>query len=477
MKIRRIVCLLLALLTASALLVFSASADEGGSAASASVFSESFDVIAAAGTYIGDVPAMHGNQQTRLVNVSSGTYLGVLTKDNILDHKEGPAGPSYEMSLIHISPDGQTTELLYTEMVYGTSTTVTIMADKDEDIWLYSGWANDMGSIDFNVWHYDVSEKTIDKYLGRKKPKGNNFGYSIALMDADLGKIYGIMSTGASSGYGYFTWCAFDIETKEWGTAYSFKEDHHFAYEYGYPDNNGGFYVVCERYGANYDFMSNIPDLRVSEAMTKFRSRNENANFMWDEGHLIHVLSADGADYENFVIEPAVYDVEKGVYPCWLNSCCDLIEPRGTDYAFVLGAPEDNGAVGSFNTLYVYDKANGYEKIASAAAPSIYGSMYHLHRFFQDAEGNIYLMIVTEDSGAYMEFWRVTFENGEISFRLVTDEKIPGSLANKKSISVFFNNTSRANSVPSDICYMIIASGGTYHYVTADFSVIRNRAK
>ncbi|MCQ2424148.1 MAG: hypothetical protein MJ088_04545 [Clostridia bacterium] len=474
MKLRRIISAFFALLMLGAVVLVSAASAEDGTGAVASAVSEPFDVIAAADTTTGNVPWAHGNNQTRLVNVSSGTYIGVLTGDSF---SSGDWGSTYNWSLIRVLPDGKTVEKLYSDIVYGVSTTITVMADAEENIWVYSGYTNPFGSVDFNVWKYDVASGEITHTMGRKKPKAKDLGYSVAFIDPVANKIYAVATTGGAGIDGDFCWNTFDITTGEWGNPQFFREHDRYGYEYGYGDGKGGFYVLCEQSGPNDYMMSNLEGMSVGDAMRQFRSRKEDANFMWDEGHLIHVIDAANSNaYENIVIEPARYDVERGVYPNWASGEGDLLTARRDGLVYALSSQEDNGTIGIRNTVYVFDPNNEFACLGSKVLEDLYFGADYCHRFFEDTEGNLYLVRSCQES-ADVEVWSLTFADGKFDIKLAALEDLGGSASAVGQTGTFFISTSRGNSTPSDVAHCIIKVESSYHYFEIDFAKIRASMK
>ena len=460
MKTIRILSLALAVATLLGLSVGVCSASAADSTpTSASIVSNVYDVVGAAGKEIGDVPSSHGQNQTRIVAAESGVYMALLTGDSVTDKESG--APAYEMSLIRRTPDGKT-ELLYSEMIIGTSTTATAMVDKDGNVWLYSGWAEMSGLFVMNVWNYDVATGTIEKYQSKQKAKGG--GYSIAVIDPAYGSIYAIFC-----GDLYFSWCAFNIETKEWAKIQSVRTNQRYCYHFGYGDGKGGFFIVNERDVANGDVFSNLEGVRVAEAMRTYRSRKIDAGYMWDEGNLFYIPNALEKDYTRIVITPVIYDVEKGVYPNWTNGHNDLFYDAVTGLVYVACAYDDNEVPGHLNHIYVLDANNNFEMVSHKVLPYLQGEdSSYFHRFYQDNEGNLWLML-TNGNDAYLEIWQGTGELKD-DFRLAYNEKIADSFSYGDSILVA---GSRGGSIPSDVARGIMRYRDTWFYMDIDFAALR----
>ena len=108
MRKLRFAALSLALVTVLALssCAFCASAAETtATGAMSGIVSDPIDTMTKDGIFIGSgVPSSHGQNQTRLVHVSSGSYLGVLTGE---ETSEDDVGVTYEFSIIRVNPSGE----------------------------------------------------------------------------------------------------------------------------------------------------------------------------------------------------------------------------------------------------------------------------------------------------------------------------------------------------------------------------------
>ena len=422
------------------------------------IISSSFDPVAAVGREYGNAPYSHGQHQTRIVSTDTGVYMVILTGNSDSDDFHSNI---YNFSVIRVTPEGET-QLLYEDKVYGTSTTAVIMADADGNIWIYSGWTTPNFLISLNVWCYDVSTGEITLYNDCQKVKGGG-GYSAATIDGKVGHIYAFLS-----GDLYFSWCEFDIETKQWQKAQSVKTGTRYCYHFAYGDGKGGFYVVNERDVSTMGVQSNIDGLRVSDALSTYRSRKIDAGFLWDEGHLIHVPDANKNEMDCRIIMPVIFDVENGCYPNWTNVKNDLILDEETGLLYVLVNYDDNVEPGIVDHIFVYDTQNDLALVSHQEISFLQGqNAAYYHRFFTDTAGNLWL-IVLNDADAHCEIWRGCGEHKD-DFRLVYDGELPGLDMG----GTFLLTSSRGGSTPSDVTYCISYYCSSYRFFSIDFAALR----
>ncbi|MBQ3791488.1 MAG: hypothetical protein II797_00105 [Clostridia bacterium] len=459
MRKLRILALAAALVLTVALLIPTA-AFAGDEESSGPVVSEAIDALKLAGTQMGG-PSAHGNNQTRIVTTSTASYLGVLTGQT-----EDQFGLHYSAAMIRVKPNGECT-LLKEVIVDGTSTTATIMADKDENVWLYSGWDTGGGHFQTNLWCYRVATDTVEEYLyDNFISRGNGWGYSVACMDQGMNKIYAIAG-GGDAPSGYFAWGEFDIATCQWSRMLSKKVSCRYCYHYAYPDGNGGFFVVDERDITVYASFTDIEGMRVSEALQTYHSRSFDANYMWDDPTLIHVPDVTKSEVVLYQLEPDGYDVMKGLYPNCNNGRNDVMVIG--HYVYILISMTDSGVPGTTYKLHILDMDKNFEEISVTEVPRLYGpSENYNNRFFLDTAGNLYLF-EQRAGGAKMEIWK---GEGELKnqFRLMAELDIEPFASQGKGYGAFIMSSSRGGAVPSDVASFILDGGNTWNFVTVDLS-------
>lgn len=416
------------------------------------ILSEGFDAHAASGTHAGGSWS-HGNNQNRIVTVSDASYLGVLTGDT----EEG-----YTVAMIQVHPDG-TCRTITTGEIQGVSTTITIMADKNENIWMYSGWDIGSGFFETRLWFYDTKADQVTNFeKNLSYTKGGNFGYSVAIMDPSFNRIYAIAG-GGDAPAAFFAWGVFNIDSGEWEKKMlSYKTGERYCYHYGYPDGKGGFIVVDERDITNAGAFSNLPETRVSEAMKTYRSRKIDAGYMWDIPKLI--LVPDVTDKNCVVVrtvEEYAYDVENGLYPNVLNGSNDMLVVG--NYLYILLTLDDAGRVGRRTSLHVLDMTDDYKEVASADINFIEGiNTKYCPRLFLDTHGNLFIL-ANRSGSRHLEIWQAC-NDLKTEYKLIAEKSL-----NFAAASIIISS-SRNNSVSSDVASFFMEANSTYYFLNLDFS-------
>lgn len=427
------------------------------------IITDPIAVLAPFGKETGDVPTGHGQNQTRMVTVSTGTYIGVM---NGYQTTVDDAGVTYPFSIIRINPDG-TSQLIFDDFAHNGGGTVTMMADKNENVWVYTGWGTQSGKAYFNVWRIDTKTDEVTLFQSVQKTKGTG-GKMVAFIDPEYNHIYAVHSASP-----FFGWCAFDIGTETWEKALYVKVGNGVCYHFAYGDGKGGFYCVHERDDANDNVFCNIEGMRVSEAMKTYRSRSINAGYMWDEGLLYYVPNAEVNELISTPLTECIYDVENGCYPNWTNASNDLFYDYSTGLMYAGINYLDNGVPGNKNHVFVIDINHDREVISDQMLPFLYGDDFaYNHRFYQDLEGNLWLMITNQRDG-YIEIWK---GEGELKkdFRLVYNEMLPGNFSTVYNVIC---STNRSGSIPSDIAHIMIQQNSDWYYMEIDFAALREMAK
>jgi len=404
----------------------------------------------------------HGANQNRVVSVSSGMYLGVM-----LTPKDEYTKDCVQATMIRVNPDG-TAETIYKDFIAGGSTTVTIMADNNEDIWMYSAWSVEPYSY-FKVWHYDVSENNTTAY--ESVQFGGDLGYSVAMMDAENDRIFALAPGGDVPGS--FTWCEFDMVKKEWLPKVKAEIPYRCCYDYMYPDGNGGVYIVGERDIQNRSVESNIPKLSVVDAMSQLRSRKIDADYMWDELYLMHIPDLSVANVDFYPIEYADYDVENGIYPNIKNNGCGdtFLDSKG--YLHTIYTTDDDAVAGIYMNHKVYDTST-MEVIYAERITFLYGdNVSYNARMFEDLEGNVYILAMPLYARSQVEVWK-SVNDTNTQYKLVHNENLEGLGNNPVGGGMILANN-RNNSKPSNTASFILDFGGTWNAYTIDLAPFANK--
>ncbi len=460
MKTRKILAFCaMALLFSLLLMLAPVNANEGKGPSGPTV-AEGIDVLGKTGQSMGQFSA-HGNNQTRIVTTSSGSYLGLLTGE-ITE----PSASYFTAALIRVLPDG-TCKVLKEVVTGASSTTITVMADNDENVWMYSGWDEGSGHFMTYLWCYRVETDSVDEYLySNYISRGNGYGYSVACMDRYYNKIYAITG-GGDAPNGYFAWGEFDIETGQWSRMLSKKVPCRYCYHYAYPDGNGGFFVITERDIRVYSAFTDLEGVRVSEALQTFHSRSFDANYMWDEPTLIHVPDLTKSEVVLHPIEADAFDVKNGLYPNCNNSRNDVLVIGR--YVYFLLSMTDNGVPGTSYTLIVLDMDKDFEEVARTEVPRLYGpSENYSNRLFLDTAGNLYLFALRA-GGAKMEIWKAEGEM-RTDLKLLEEVTLEPFASQGKGFGAFIMSSSRANATPSDTATFILEGDGTCTWFAVDLS-------
>lgn len=468
MKKLRVLSLILALAALFTVIgcTFASSAEDAllGAAEDKPIITEPIHLLSSFDKSIGgNIPSGHGQNQTRMVTVSSGTYIGVMYGQ---DTTEEDAGITYPFTVIRVNNDGSL-QTIFESVAHNLGGTVSMMADKNENVWVYTGWGTQSGKAYFNVWRIDTKTDEVTLFQSVQKTKGVG-GKMVAFIDPEYNRIYAVHSASK-----FFGWCAFDITTGEWQPALYVKVDNSVCYHYAYGDGKGGFYCVHERDDANDNIFCNIDGMRVSEAQKIYRSRQIDADYMWDEGLLFYVPDAGVKEVISQPLTECVFDVANGCYPNWYNASADLIWDFDTNLMYAGVAYLDNGKPGIQNEIFIIDLNNDRQVISDQSLPFLYGENFHYNiRFYLDTEDNLWLLITNEHDG-YIEVWK---GEGELKndFRLVYNEKLPGAFYSVYSIII---STNRSGSIPSDVAHFMLESRSDWHYMELDFAALRELVK
>jgi len=421
----------------------------------------------------------HGHGQTRICSVSSGTYYSLFTGKD-------PEADPLPWSLFRTNPDG-TTEVLYSDFIPynpGGPTTV-VMADKNEDIWVFSGYRRDGAppKYAYHAYHYDVDTGNVTDYytivdyaLAENRGEGGGAGYSVACLDAERGEIYAVCNNGDVPGF--MEWIVFDIETKEWGVPQGAVLDYRYCYDYLLPDGKGGFHCFGQR---DIRSQAMITDLGISvyEAAYKYNTHWRVPGMLYDEWNYFHIPNARESTIElQTPVEKVQYEVLKGMYAD--SHLADaLIDSEGRLH--FLCTMQDNITPGWHTIHVVYDVSNGLEEIKREQLDFLAGANNLFSgRMFQDSSGALYVMACREEKmNAYLEIWMADTPTDEL--KLVWSELFPYNdipvpeEGHDCAWDILHAATSRSNSVFSDTLKLCVISSARYvwYHFEIDFAALR----
>jgi len=428
-----------------------------------SVISDGIDTLKLAGMTT-DSKGNWGANQTRYVSTSHGNYLGVYL-DIPFDYN---VGSEWSMvTLIRINDDGSC-EKVYTDYWVGGESSVSVMVDKEEDIWMYAGYG-DGDFLDAVVWHYDVSEDTTTTYrtqqrIGAQGDSGEAYKKSTSVIDPENGKIYGILTCGNVPAW--FGWVEFDIAAKEWKPYLVSEIEANVHYNFSYADGNGGFFTVAERCTQVIATKSDIEGMQLSEAIRTFRSRSFDAGDVWDQLCLIHVPNPAVAEFDLRIVEPADYDVKNGLYPNQMNAHNDVFLDSNGNF-HVLYQAVDDGKPGYYKYHKIYDPSDDFKLLYSGEFSFLYGTNAEYDgRFFEDTQGNLYIFAASCHATSQIEIWKAT-DDLNSQFELVHNEVLKG-LENRTGTSSFIMANSRGNSTTTDIAHIAVSMNDTWYTYAID---------
>ena len=442
------------------------------------IISEMNSFLPRAGLQVSDL-SNHGGGQTRMVYTKSGVYYALFTgTDNTTTSGgEVPIG----IDLIHVGKDGSARSVYHTEQPYTPSgPMVSVMADKEGTVWMYAGWqTGDTTCLPlrfmYNMWKYDPVTGTTTQYSENKDFRTKKVasygsgGYSACAIDEENGRIFAVVNCCDKPGY--IEWALFDMNTCEWSEMHAVKLDYRYCYSYILPDGKGGFHIFGERDVVIESIKTDNGKNVASAARTLHSSWYDN-NMLFDEWDYFHLPDPNVDEFDaKYPVEPATYEVEKGLYPDNRSNSSDImIDSKG--YLHFIYKVAENVEYGHRVVHVVYDISGGaavevrrqqFDYAASSNTP-------YLSRFYEDTEGNFYVVSIrTEKMPIVFEIWGTADPTAELSL-LYTESFNYGERDARGTTAP----TSRNGSVMGDVMHMGIFSNEWLWYdVTVDFSKLR----
>ena len=417
----------------------------------------------------------HGGGQTRMLYTTTGLYFGLFTG-------EDADAPVIGINLFHIEEDGSARSVYETSMPYtGSGPMVSVMADKAGNVWMFSGWQVEVEEAPklrylFNMWKYDPTTGTTEEYSELKTyatAKIGSYGsggYAVTSIDEENGRIFALVNCCDKPGY--MEWSLFDMKTCTWSDLRAVKIDYRYCYSYIVPDGNGGFHIFNQRDVTVGSVKTDIGKSVESSARNTHTSWYDN-NMLFDEWDYFHIANAEVDELnEQFAVEPATYEVAKGLYPDFSADSSDVfMDSKG--YLHFIYTGHENLTYGNRFVHVVYDVSGATAvevnrqtfNCASTSMHNFYG------RCYEDTEGNFYVVAVRSVSTPLeIEIWGASDPTKDLELLYAEAiTKYPGLQAAGTAVA-----SSRNGSIMSDIMYLGIYSYEIkWYYYTVDFAKLR----
>ncbi len=259
----------------------------------------------------------HSGHQTRIVHTSHGDYAAYLS--NEIYSKDG--GNSYfnELSIVKIQDGKQ--KLLFQDYVSYDSSSISIFADKDENVYAATLVSNKWGSqygANVAIWAVDTETDEVNGHIANipfaKAAKGG-YGYAQPVINDQTGKIYALFSGGDYPNAGVIAWFTFDLATQQWdSTCHYIDIDARHCYHHAFASGSG-ICLVTQRdvLATNYGY----PEVTRGGGNTWWP-----ADYVWDQEDLYMItdMTADNAfssvpvaeaDYSNLSKNSTSYTIEE----------------------------------------------------------------------------------------------------------------------------------------------------------------------
>ena len=419
--------------------------------------------------------ANHGGGQTRMVYTKSGVYYSLFTGEN-------PDAPTIGIDLIHIEEDGSARSVYHTEQPYNPSgPMVSVMADEAGTVWMYAGWGvggsnGEKFQFVFNMWKYDPATGKTEQYTKQQLYKTTKIctygsgGYSTCAIDEQNGRIFAVVNCCDKPGY--MEWSLFDMKTCEWSEMHAVKLDYRYCYTYILPDGRGGYHLFNQR-DVVIESIKTDNGKNVGSAARSLHSCWYDNNMLFDEYDYFHIPdpNVDEIDVQ-FAVEPAKYEVEKGMYPDNRTNSSDIFMDSKGYLHFILEVSESI-EVGHRVMHYVYDvsgdapveiRCQKINFVPTTKEP-------YFCRCYEDTEGNFYLVCVrTSSLPVEFEIWGAADPTAELG--LLYAEYLRDSGAKTPSGTAMAS--SRNGSIMGDIMHWCVNTDECLWYdMTIDFAKLR----
>lgn len=408
----------------------------------------------------------HGGGQTRMTYTDTGVYYALFTG-------EDADAPIIGIDLIHVTEDGNATSVFHTERPYSASgPMVSVHADKNGKIWMYTGWGDGSGRsnyFDCNMWKYDPVDGSVKAFREQILHDASSVrteggcGYSTTCYDAENNRILAVINCSGKPGF--LEWVIFDIEKEEWLKGMnSVKTDYRYCYTFIVTDGNGG-YILFNQRDVEVDFVKADNGKSVRSCLNKLTSWWYYNNMLFDEWDYFHIPDPAVSELDMQVpVEPAVYEVDKGLYPDFLADSADVFKDSEGYIHFIYNARECI-TYGNRNVHVVYDPKTGMKEVYRQTFDFAGSSDANYYcRMFQDTTGAFYVVCTREvETPMFIEIWGASKPTEELKLLYGEVIDIPGLQVAGTAAA-----TSRNGSTMTDVFHMGFYS---YQILWYDFSI------
>lgn len=275
--------------------------------------------LSAAGVDPGD-NAGHGNHQTRTVHTSHGEYSAYITGT----YTDGNGHTVNKWSLIKTDTEKGTSEVVFTGEKYYDSSQVSLLVDKDENVWAITSTSDSRRNlssegIDGRAHRLDAKTGEVTSYTDIMSGGAQDgYGYATCFYDRYKDRIVVVHAGGdyvkGSTTGASFNWTIFDMKTNTWQSRVRLARiDARHCYMYGYIDENGGLMLIAQRdikaASLGYPEVGNDTGLYYEDRqyMAQHGITRWAANYCWDQLDLYYFPKITESKYVKYSVCEADY--------------------------------------------------------------------------------------------------------------------------------------------------------------------------
>ncbi|MBR0303018.1 MAG: hypothetical protein IJQ80_04140, partial [Clostridia bacterium] len=355
--------------------------------------------------------AYHSNHEIKLVETPYGTFMVHHTVGEDGNYNYEGGGQS---SVFRIYDDG-TSKKIYTYDCTSHTTKPQIMYGDDGLVYFVQADDSEgTTTAHISLGYFDPSQPKSDgtynitynrytmAYPGGADPSGGGYGYSVPVLDPVSGCIYIFYCGGRDDPGFYLTWFRYNYRQHKWkdGDNAVFYDDYRHCYLYGYPDGEGGVYIVAERACLN--------------ECLGIQNEVYGADYTWDQINMFHVKNNGNATSQ--IVIPADYTQRaRHMYPGCNNAKSDVFmtSDKKLHVLWTCGMHAQYIHTGISNYIQhcIYDASVAgaepqliYSEPICFASPDNYYSM----RMVENTSGHLFIIAMPGDKDARCEVWRAT---------------------------------------------------------------------